>query len=214
MSGFLRYAEIAVSYLTVRELKTRFLEQLTETAEHDGALQFYLDAATGVIDLELGYTYIAAAPDTEIVYGDGTTSLMLPAHTTGSVTTVTAPSSYSVPSAYVEYGGDLWVTDSSGVLTVPRLPRLSYEGWYGQVWQQGVPYTVTASFGHGAAEEPIKYVCGEIAVQMWRRRDSGGTEVLGVEGASAVSIRNSLSPLARSILDAAKAGSDKHIGVW
>lgn len=201
-----------MAYLTVAELKTYYLEQLNETAEHDGALRHYLDAATAMIDTELGFSFSASDVGAEVVYGDGTTILTPPAFTLGT-TVVTAPSGYSVPT-YVEYGDSLWVADSSDVLVRPYPPRLSYEGWYGHVWATGVPYTVAATFTYGDVPDDVKHVCGEITVQLWRRRDSGGTEVLGVEGASAVTIRNSLSPLSRAVLDAHKRTRNVHIGVW
>jgi hypothetical protein len=205
---------LAVAYLTVRELKTHYLEQLNATAEHDGALQSKLDAASAIVDLLTGATFATPAPGAELVYGNGTPVLDLPAYVTGTVTDVTAPSGYTVPDNYVEFGGALWVTDANGILLRPYPARLSHEGYVGHVWTLGVPYTVSATFGYGAVPDDIKMVCGEIAVQLWRRRDLGGTEVQGVEGASAIAIRNALSPLAQAVLQKHTANNAMHIGVW
>jgi hypothetical protein len=69
--------------------------------------------------------------------------------------------------------------DSGGVLQSPFYRN----GWrYPYSWQAGVPYTVSASYGWGAAPADIKQACLEIAVAIYRGRDAGYSDVVGTAG--------------------------------
>lgn len=197
-----------MAYVTLTEWKQANQEQLLQTTEHDGAIRAALAAAEAIVNLELGYSFAAAAPGTAVLYGDGTDYLKLPAtYVEGSVTAVTAPSGYTVPD-YVEQEGYL-VVSRDGVLGAYPYRGLSYPYGYGYGWQRGIAYTVAGNFGNSAPDD-IKLAVREIATQLWRFRDAGGAEVVGND-AGVRTVRSSLSPLVRSILEAHRTST---VGVW
>lgn len=182
-------------------------------AAQDTRLQRVLDRATAIIDTLLGVTFPASSsPSTQVVYGDGTDYLKPAAFVTGSITSVTAPSGYTVP----DY------TIANGVLIVTRDslmgPQFGGESLAGQFfapfggWLAGVPYTVAATFGYSATPDDIKEACLEIAVDLWRFRDAGSIKMVGVEGAGVVSGKG-LPPTAKAIIDARLAAASLP-GVW
>jgi hypothetical protein len=183
------------------------LVQFTTTAgtadvAKDIYLQECLDEATAIINEELGFTLTAAANGTQVVYGTGTVWLPLPLFTPGSVSLVTPPAGYSVPD-YVESGNALRITNSTGVYTIPPSYALYPPSLYssGAVWMPGVPYTVTADYGASSDDlVTARMCCLEIAVQLFRFGDAGGSAVVGVEGAGAVSVKNDYSPIVKRML--------------
>ncbi len=170
----------------------------------DDALQAALDRATAIIDTEVGYSFAAAAAGTRAVYGDGTAFLLPPRFVAGSVSGVTAPSGYLVPD-YIEQDGMLVVTDADGV-RLPDAHRMQ-RGW---AWDDGVAYTVAATFGGVPAD--IVECCLEIAVRLWRGRAAGFSDVVGVEGGGAVGYERALPALVRRILDQYR--EERAAGVW
>lgn len=200
-----------MAYLTVAELKTYYLEQLNETAKHDGAIQHFLNAAEARINKLLGFSFSTPVSGAQIIYGDGTVWLTPPTYT--GVPVVTAPSGYTVPT-FEEVDGSLVIADSSGVLAYPYLPSLAYDGWITQVWQNRVPYTVTADFGEGDVPDDLKDVCGQIAVRLFMSRDSGGSEVAGVEGATSIQVRHGLTPEQIAVIESYKQTHGFSVGVW
>jgi hypothetical protein len=129
-------------------------------------------------DLELGESA------TSVLYGDGGLYL-ISATPMSTVTAVTAPSGYDVPD-YVLLDGMLRITDSSGVLIEPWYPALGGATYwpYGSGWLRGVPYSVTATFGPNADDmHHLTQATLERAVQLWRYKESGGSETIGAEGA-------------------------------
>lgn len=178
----------------------QYLDQFGGTTDKDATLTAILERATAIVETELGYSFDAAAPSTRVVYGDGTDFLTLPDNAT-VVTAVTTLSGYSVPD-YVHIGDLLQVTRNGILGYATPLGGLAGYGYPSGGWQLGVPYTVAATYGYGTAPADITQVALEVAVQLWRFRDSGGSTVVGIEGAGAVTVRNALSPLAKGILDA------------
>lgn len=179
----------------------------------DARLQKALDRATQIIDTYLGFSFtLSGAAGTQVVYGDGTDYLEPPAFVAGSVTLVTAPNGYTVPT----------YTIANGVLQVTRDgligPLYGSEALTGRLysplggWLAGVPYTVAATFGYSAYPADIVEACLEIAVDLWRFKDAGSIKVVGVEGAGMVSGKG-LPATAKTILDARllRAGFP---GVW
>jgi hypothetical protein len=172
---------------------------LTIANTADAKIQDILDRVTEIIDQELGYSFGTAATSTRVVYGDGTDYLLPPAFVAGSVTGVTAPSGYSVPS-YVELDGILVVKDSSGVLA-PITGRSTLSGSIPTGnWLPGVPYTVSANFGYGSVPKDIVEACLEVAVRIWKGRDAGFSDVVGVEGSGAVGYNGKFPALVKEIL--------------
>jgi hypothetical protein len=166
-----------MSYASTAEFR-KLMDQVPAGATEDTLIQLCLDAATQIIDTEIGHTWAAGVVGTAVVYGDDTAVLIPPAFVPGSVTLVSAPAAYSVPS-YVETSGRLVTVDSGGVLQSPFYRN----GWrYPYSWQAGVPYTVSASYGWGAAPADIKQACLEIAVAIYRGRDAGYSDVVGTAG--------------------------------
>lgn len=221
------------SYASISELRgaTGRLDQLTDTnTNRDTLLQACLDQATSIINLELGFALTAAAAGTQTVYGTATVWLPLPLFTAGSVSLVSTLSGYTVPS-YVESGGALRITNSSGIYTVPPDYRLTPASGYGYgygygydsgliygggaVWLPGVPYTVHATFGASADDlTAARMCCLEIATALWKFRDSGGSTAIGTENAVVV-VKNAYSPMVRDMLGYLKYERSSHYAmVW
>jgi hypothetical protein len=178
------------------------LENGTANTSRDTYLQECLDEATSIINEELGFTLAAAASGAQVVYGTGTVWLPLPLFAAGSVSLVTPPAGYSVPD-YVESGNALRITNSTGIYTIPPSYALYPPDLYasGAVWVPGVPYTVTADYGASSDDlVAARMCCLEIAVQLFRFGDAGGSAVVGVEGAGAVSVKNDYSPIVKRML--------------
>lgn len=209
-------AAVMTSYASLSEMRgaTGRLDQLTDTnANRDTLLQACLDQATSIINMELGFALTAAAPGTQTVYGTATVWLPLPLFTAGSVSLVATLSGYTVPS-YVESGGALRITNSTGIYTAPPDYRLTPASGYGYgygydsgltyggggVWLAGVPYTVSATYGASADDlNAAKMCCLEIAVMLWKFRDSGGSTAVGTENAVVV-VKNAYSPVVSRML--------------
>lgn len=168
-----------MSYAELADFRL-LMEQAPAGSTEDARIQLCLDAATALIDTELGHDWAAGVVGTEVVYGDGSAELEPPAFVAGSVTAVSAPSGYSVPT-YAEVDGRLVVADASGIIYRP--PFYPYPwGYYTQRWLPGVPYTVSATYGWGEAPDDIKQACLEIAIAMYRGRDAGYSDVVGTAG--------------------------------
>lgn len=166
----------------------------------DGMLSDIRDDVAAFVNAELGVTeeLAAAATDTRTVYGDGTVWLTPPLFTAGSVTLVSGPSGYTVPD-YVEVDGALRVTTSTGIYTDAPYPRLYPYGsrylFSLDVWLLGVPYVVTADYGVSASDlQVLRRICLELAVQLYRFRDSGGSQQLSTEVA-VITVKNTYSPI-------------------
>lgn len=186
----------------------------------DAAIQRVLARATAIINTELDFSFGDASRRAETVYGDDGVYLVPPRFEPGTVETVTAPTGYDVPT-WGEHGEALAVVDADGVIPPPRmrdelLPSLR--------WRAGVPYVVTAVYGRAAVPDDIVECCLEIAVRIWRARDAGFSDVIGVEGTRGgglgsggeVAYTGALPRLVRLVLDRyrAKAAAERSFGVW
>lgn len=186
---------------------------VTVAAANDAKIQKVLNRATQIIDTLLGFSFtLSGSPSTQVVYGDGTDYLQPPAFVAGSVTAVTAPSGYTVPSYVV--ADDLLVVTRDGLMG-PLYGSEAIAGrLYGPLggWLAGVPYTVAATFGYSVYPADIVEACLEIAVDLWRFKDAGSIKMVGVEGAGVVTGKG-LPPTAKAILDARLANAS-FPGVW
>lgn len=198
---------------------TGYLNQLRDLDPDDLDLQVVGDCLTrahGFVNTYLGTTsnLTASDEDTRTLYGDGTVFLSSDVPMS-AVTLVEAPSGYSVPD-YVLIDGVLRITDSSGVLLRPAYPSLGGSPWpYGGGWGRDVPYSVTATFGYSAADLGVLAEATlQTTVQLWRYRDSGGSETIGAEG-GVTTVRAGWTPLVKEGLDAIKRRMrGNSVGVW
>jgi hypothetical protein len=150
----------------------------------DSLLQKALDRATDIVrtamrsllaDETFDYAAYGAA-STAIVRGVDTFYLRLPPHQAGSTTLVEYQSG-SNPSSYTALTSDQWEATADGTL-------YRAAGWGGGLYGDYPRYRVTAVWGYGTpAPDAIVETVLEVAVNIWRTRDSGGfAEVVGVEG--------------------------------
>ncbi len=135
--------------------------------------------------VEPGHFLVKGTSATDrIVYGSGGVMLALPPHI-GEVVSVTAPSPFLVPK-YVEQEGYLKVTDwldRAQEVTVPYPETGSAFGFLHSVlvWQRGVPFTVTATWGYAEVPETVKQATVELAITMWRSRDEAWTKAVNLD---------------------------------
>jgi hypothetical protein len=188
------------SLATVEEFR-RYMDSIgAQTDDADTLIQDTLDRASAIVLTEVTHGY-SAATGTATVYGTGSDQLVLPVFVAGTVTSVTAPTGYSVPT-YVEQNGRLVVASSNGV--VYGYGHRGYRGWssngYGG-WIAGVPYTVHAMFGWGATvPDDIKEATLEIAIAIYRGREAGFSDVVGVAGTGEVAYTGKYPKRADAIL--------------
>lgn len=208
-----------MAYATIAQLRgaTGYLNQLTDTdTDRDTILSAILARAEGFVNAYLGTrtSLAAAASSSAVVYGNDLQTLILPAYTAGSVTLVSAPSGYTVPD-YIEQDGALVITDSSGIVVQPYRAGLAYSYGSSVVWQYGVPYTVSATYGWATDDLAVLAEATlQTSVQLWRYRDTGGSETIGAEGAI-TTVRAGWTPLVKQGLDdIAKRLRGYSAGVW
>lgn len=199
-----------MAYASVDDIR-EYLPQVETSGATEVLLEAVLDRATKIIDTELGFAFGTAAIGTRVVYGDGTDYLLPPAFVTGSVTAITTLTGYTVPS-YVEQEGMLVVKTVAGVIApIYSYPTLTgFRGVGG--WLSGVPYTVAATFGYTSVPKDIVEACLEIAVRLWRARDAGFSDVVGVSGDGEVAYTGTYPKLVGRILERYRDTRD--VGVW
>lgn len=194
-----------MAYATVAEFR-EYMEQVKSEVSvpgTDAKIQKVLNRATKIIDTVLGYSFtLAGEPGEQVVYGNDTDYLTPPVYVAGSVALVEAPDGYTVPD-YIEQDGML-IVERSGVLGSPYVRPGLYGGGpahpYPGGWLAGVPYTITAEYGYEAIPDDIVEACLETAVRIWRSKDAGFSDVVGVEGGGAVGYNRAFSNLVREIL--------------
>ena len=202
-----------MAYATVAQLRAN-LGQIKVSADNDSLLQEKLDAATQIINTDLGFSFGTAAAGSQVVYGDGTDFLEPPAFVAGSITAVTAPDGYTVPD-YTAIDGVLIVTRSGLLGPLYGAQSLSarfYDPYGG--WLRGVPYTVAATFGYSTVPADIVECCVQLAVRLWRARDAGFSHVVGVGAPGAVGYNGKYPALVKAILENYKADRPSGRGVW
>lgn len=154
------------------------------TSATDTLLQQALDRATDSVrtalrsllaDETFDYAPYGVAT-TKIVRSYGSGYLRLPAHQAGSVALAEYQSGAN-PSSYAALTADQWEATATGTLY-----RAS--GWGGTVAADRPRYRITAIWGSGPTPpDAIVETTLELAVNIWRTRDSGGfVDIVGVEG--------------------------------
>jgi hypothetical protein len=191
------------TYVSLSELKDQALDQFVGITTHDTALTARLEQATAAVNKYLATTTnlaVAGASSARTIYGSGTAYLPLPNYV-GAIASITTLDGYTVP-YYAVIGGALVLTDSTGIILQPSIGGLSGYSWgTSTVWPKGLPYTITAAWGYDADTLAIlKAVTLDLAVQLWRYRDAGGSETTGAEGAI-TTVRSGLTPLHKLMLD-------------
>ncbi len=148
--------------------------------------------AAGLADPDFDYAAYGVAT-TKLIKGYDTHYLSLPPHQAGSVTLVEYESGANPP-AYSTLNADQWDEESG------QLYRAS--GWSGG-YSRPPRYRVTAIWGYGATvPAAIEEVTLELAVNIWRSRDTGGfTEFIGVEGGSNIRMIAGLNAQQRMIIE-------------
>lgn len=181
-------------YASVAQLRV-YLPQAKAGEATDDALEEVLTRATGIVrdamraaldDPSFDYTAYGSAA-TKIVKGFPTQDLPLPVHQAASVTLVEEETSTN-PAAYTTVS-DQWLEEGG------KLYRAG--GWWFS------RYRVTAVWGYGpTVPAAIEEVTLELAVNLWRRRDSGGyTELPGVAGQGAVRVVAGLTAQQQKTID-------------
>lgn len=195
-----------MSYATVDDFRQELGNQVGSATANDTVIQRKLNMATALIDAELSFSFGDAAVGTQTVYGDGTPYLMIPTYVAGSITAVTSISGLSVPD-YIERDGMLIVVDADGVIPGTYRP---YAG--DLVWQEGIPYTVAATFGYADVPADIIEACLQIAIRAWHAKDSGFSDAVQVVGSDAVGYNGAIPNLVKRILDNYREKTG--LGVW
>lgn len=157
---------------------------LTIAPATDTLLQSCLDRATDIVRSAMRglladplFDYAAYdAASTRIVRAYDSAYLRLPAYQPLSVALVEYQSG-SNPSTYTALTSDQWEAQSDG-----RLYRAA--GWGGGLSGGDPRYRITAVWGYGPTPpDAIVQLTLELAVNIWRTRDSGGfAEIVGVDG--------------------------------
>lgn len=180
------------SYATVAQFK-RYLKQLATVTDATvlADIQDVLDRATDIVDLALGFSFVAygaaAARDLRALGGDVWD--IAPPHEIASVASV-----YEITSKGTTYESTSEITDYEE-LEDGRLFR-------GAGWAPGAWYRITAEWGYGPAPAAIVEVTLEVAVNIWRSSDRGQfSDVIGVEGGGAVGYQRALTNQQRMIID-------------
>jgi hypothetical protein len=168
-----------------------YYPQGSGSALSDSLIRDVLDRAEAILELEIGYPLDDAAVETRTIYGSGSNFLTLPRHIADSVTEVTAPSGYLVPT-YIKTAGGLAATTDG--IYYRHLPG------YSPAWIDGVPYAVTATWGTRATTADLTEACLELAVEIYRGRDSGFSGTVGVDGAGALVVAPTYPPRVARII--------------
>jgi hypothetical protein len=159
-----------------------YFPQGSGSALSDNLIRDVLDRAQALIELEIGHSLDDAATATVTVYGDGSDYLTLPRHVQDSVTEVTAPTGYTVPT-YIQTNGYLRATAAT-----TYLGQRPYPGYWGR-WGYGVPYAVTATWGTRATTNDAVQAVLELAIEIYKAREgTSPAGVVGVDGAGALTV--------------------------
>lgn len=167
----------------------------------DDLLQNALDRATGIIrdalrsllaDPAFDYAAFGAA-STRIVSAYDATYLSLPPHQAGSVSLVEYQSG-SNPATYTTLDAAQWDEEMGG-----QLYRSS--GWWSGYGGGAGRYRVTAVWGYGATPPAsIEELTLELAVNLYRSRDTGGFVEVAGEGNAAIRQVAGLTKLQQQVL--------------
>ena len=209
------------TYITAADIQA-YLDQLSlEANDESELLDSVAERATSIVDAALDFQFDCYddAPSVQRVAARPGPWLFLPAHELGSVTSVTR----TVGEDVIDYAGK-WEPVVERYGRVHRLLAVAdgYEWDWSQpeaveatcgVWlprggRRRVAYDVTAAWGYGPPPPSIVEVTLEVAVNIWRSKDSGGfAENIGVQSGGAVSIAQHVAGLSGSqqaIVDAVR----------
>ena len=151
-----------------------------------------LERATALIDGELGFSFAAfgaLATNKDFLLERANQTLYLPAYSAGTLTNIyeltakgdPAESTDEVLSTYYD------ILDDGGLYRYTGWPA----GWY----------RATAIWGVGPVPTDLVQVCLEKAINLWGARDSRQiSDVIGVEGGSAIGYQRSWTNMQRSVL--------------
>lgn len=162
-------------YGTIADLYER-LEQVPVNVANNALLTDLLEAATGMCDAELTFSFAdygeyAEGTERDVWSGAGGEMLYLPAHQTNSLESV-----YRV-TARGETGEGLTEVEDYVVETRWRLYR--YRGWERRSW-----YRCTAVWGVGPAPVEVVNTALTVAINLWHGRSAGRlVGEAGIEGA-------------------------------
>ena len=168
-----------------------YLPQVENTLANTARLEAILARATGIVrdalraalaDPTFDYAAYGAA-STKVLRAYVGEYLSLPAHQFGSVSGVAYQTTTS-PIAYQTIS-DTWEEGADGRLYRPG------------GWTRGERYQITAVWGYGPdVPAAIEEVALELAVNLWRARDSGGyVTAIGAEGEGSVRVVSGLNKL-------------------
>ena len=176
-----------------------------------------IDRYIGVEDYHFGQIEEADTATARTYYGNGTNYLEVDPHGASPAPTLAMPTGYTVPGyvahrkqfffAFEKIYGDNALgfgavengSGFDGVLFAQDIDsRNSSLGWL-----RGVPITVTAKWGWDETPGDIKEACLEVALQIYRGRDSAYARVVNLEAATVVN--DALTPRALMICNQYKA---------
>jgi len=140
-----------------------------------------IEAASRLFDRLTGredgyYNKASSSPTARTFYGDGTIYLQLDAFS-GSLSTsnLSVPTGYAKPS-FITQGYKLVIVDSVGRINKNQnLSGFSRTGWdftTPEVWEDGLPYTVTTTWGFSAIPADVKQAVIELAIKGYRETDA------------------------------------------
>jgi hypothetical protein len=185
-----------MAYATVADLR-EMLPQVAASATTDTLLQTFLDRATDIVDLALGFSFAAygAAATAKDIRAAGGQYLELPGYKAASITKVYEVDAKGATSETTE---EVLSTEYD-ILDDGRL-------YLDEGWDVGGWYRITAIWGWGAAPASIIQVALEVAVNLWRGRDRGMfSDVIGVEGGGAIGYQRALTNQQRMIIEGVRA---------
>lgn len=177
-------------YVTANEFGL-YMKQLDVTAEPVAStVELILDAAESAVNGYLRFVFDGYELGERQVRAGRSAYFNLPHHEYGSVVEVALPDGTVIDEGWEETDeGVLYAVDAHG-----------NEGGWGRGY-----YTVTAAWGHGPVPASVKEVVMEVAVNIWRSKDSGTfTNVIGVHGGGTVGYEKAMTPRQKLMLDNVK----------
>ena len=195
----------------IQDLRVR-LKQVTPGPTREPELEQAIRGARGLLDaymrlkVGIGWTGfedpwpVAAA---KTVWGWGTSTLYLPPHKIGSVSTVSVGGAALPSSSFAEDPG----TGTLIHLGHPFLASAVYPTWGRQA------YVVTAQWGYGPMDDGVIEVLLQVATNLWRGRDRGmWTDTINPLGAPALTFTGGLTAEQRMVLDSIAEPWVRHAG--
>jgi hypothetical protein len=178
-------------YVTVGQLRTLYLPQVTGGGDADASLAHFISEATEDVNLALGFAFNGydSEASERAFNSPGGRLLRLPWYEPGSLTALELADviTYTVSTDYeIETGPEVdahcWLYRSGG-------------------WAAG-RYKATAKWGYGYAPAAVVAVTCELAVNGWRGRDRGlFSDVVGVDGGGAVGYNRAMTNRQRFVLE-------------